>query len=314
MLRTTLRRLEVFVAAVEAGGFRACSDRLEISQAAVSHHMKQLEDELGYELFVRRRGATAGVTRQGAAAYHQAKELLDEACRLELAAGDVRRTPLRLNVHADAILDAIVAQRVTEHLTGSTALEVSLRQSYFEEMVEAYNTGRADIVYFYAHGPVAELESSLCWYEPVCICAREDHPLHRLGVVDPSVVTQYPFVAPPKASHFRRSVDRMFRHAGLGGYPIAFEVDHMRMAREAVVKGLAISAVITRYLDEDLSRYGVRKVPVRGLSLALQVRRAMGRELALNDSVARLTEYVDRAESDAPAAAPEARPARVAWS
>jgi len=39
MRRMTLRRLEVFVTVVEAGGVRACSDLLDISPAMVSHQV-----------------------------------------------------------------------------------------------------------------------------------------------------------------------------------------------------------------------------------------------------------------------------------
>src|SRR4051794_16004014 len=53
MSRTTLRRLEVFVGVVEAGGFRACADHLHISPAAVSHQVAQLEAVLGCRLFTR---------------------------------------------------------------------------------------------------------------------------------------------------------------------------------------------------------------------------------------------------------------------
>jgi DNA-binding transcriptional LysR family regulator len=305
MLRTTLRRLEVFVAAVEAGGFRACADRLEISQAAVSHHVKQLEDELGYVLFLRRRGAVAGLTEQGVGAYRQARDLLEEAHRLEIlktGAPGLRR----LSVQSDPVLDALLAKRITEYVGREAALSVSLRQSCFEEMVESFNSGEVDIVYFYSHGPVAEIESSLCWSEPVSICARQDHPVHEEAPSDLQALGRYPFVAPPRGSHFRRSVDRMLGRLGLAGYPIALEVDNASMAREAVINGLAISAVISRYLDEELFRFGVREVPLRDVSLSLQVRRAVRRELALDQDAARLTDYLDRGR--VPSYAPAARP------
>jgi DNA-binding transcriptional LysR family regulator len=293
MLRTTLRRLEVFVAAVEAGGFRACSDQLEISQAAVSHHVRQLEDELGYPLFVRRRGATAGVTEQGVTAYRQAKDLLEDAHRLEILTDNPPGPRRRLSVHSDPVIDFVLAKRITEYMAGAPRLDVSLRQSFFEEMVESFNSGHADVVYFFANGPVAELESSLCWHEPVSICAREDHPLHADGPAELEAVFRHPFVAPPKCSHFRRCVDRMFRRMGVHDYPIAFEANHMNLAREAVINGLAISAVFTRYLDDDLSRHGVREVSLQGTALSLQVRRATRREFAADQAVAHLAEQLD---------------------
>ena len=309
MLRATLRRLEVFVAAVESGGFRACSDRLEISQAAVSHHIKHLEDELGYELFVRRRGSVAGVTQRGVAAYRQAKDLLEDAGRLERLDGaapgrDGRR---RLRVQADSVLDALLAKRITAFLAGRWLFDVDLTQSHFEQMTESYSRGHADIIYFYAWGPVPEFDSTLCWHEPISICARHDHPLLRDGPVEIAALARHPFIAPPNGCHFRRSIDRMLGQAGLEGYPIAAELGHANMAREAVISGVAISAVITRYLDEELSRFGVRAVPLQGPRLTVEVRRAMRRELALDPQVQRLTDYLDRgpAASAPPADLPE---------
>lgn len=310
MLRTTLRRLEVFVAAVEAGGFRACSDRLEISQAAVSHHVKQLEDELGCRLFLRRRGAVAGLTEQGVSAYRQARDLLEEARQLEILKP---RHPAhrRLAVQSDPVLDAFLAKRITEYVGEERSLSVSLRQSCFEEMVESYRAGDVDIVYFYAHGPVAEIESTLCWSEPVAICASEDHPIHREAPSNLEALSRYPFVAPPKGCHFRRSVDRMLGRLGLASYPVAMEVDNASLAREAVINGLAISAVITRYLDEELCRFGVRQVSLNAAALSLQVRRAVRRELAVDQAVARLTDYLDRGRASVQAPARRPQPEHV---
>ncbi len=293
MLRTTLRRLEVFVTAVEAGGFRACADRLEISQAAVSHQIKQLETELGYPLFVRRRGVVAGVTKRGVGAYRQAKDLIKDANQLVAPDPAVGAVPQRLLVQADPVLDTHLARRIARYMGANAGMDVKLRQSCFEDMAEGFSTGEAEIAYFYSAGPVSELDSSLAWSEPVSICARGDHPLHDQGPVDLGDVCRYPFVAPPKGSHFRRSVDQLFRQRGVADYPIAFEAGHAHMAREAVINGLAISAAITRYLDEELSRYGVRRVALRQGDMALQVRRAVRRDLSLDTSVSRLTEFLE---------------------
>src|SRR5690349_17711855 len=108
--RTTLRRLEVFVAVVDAGGFRACSDRLDISPAAVSHQVSQLEEEIGCLLFVRRRGRLCGLTEQGTRAYREARDLLGHASTFANGMVDMKAQAVRrLSVFSDAILDAQLA-------------------------------------------------------------------------------------------------------------------------------------------------------------------------------------------------------------
>lgn len=55
----TIGQLDLFVALVEAGGFSAAGARLGISQSAVSHTVKSLEQALGTALFDRRQSPPA---------------------------------------------------------------------------------------------------------------------------------------------------------------------------------------------------------------------------------------------------------------
>lgn len=50
MFPATFRRLEVFIAVVEAGGFIAGANRLGISHPSISNHIKALEKQVGCRL------------------------------------------------------------------------------------------------------------------------------------------------------------------------------------------------------------------------------------------------------------------------
>jgi Bacterial regulatory helix-turn-helix protein, lysR family len=50
MFPSTFRRLEVFIAVVEAGGFIAGAKRLGISHPSISNHVKALERQVGCKL------------------------------------------------------------------------------------------------------------------------------------------------------------------------------------------------------------------------------------------------------------------------
>jgi DNA-binding transcriptional LysR family regulator len=293
--RTTLRRLEVFVAVVDAGGFRACSDRLDISPAAVSHQVSQLEEEIGCLLFVRRRGRLCGLTEQGTRAYREARDLLGHASTFENGMVDMRAQAVRrLSVFSDAILDAQLAKPIAAFASEHPSMDIALKRSYFEEIVQGLGNGHADMAYFYSAGRVNEIPSEFAWWEPICICARHDHPVFSKPSLKLSDLREYPFVAPPNGTHFRRSVDALLRRNGLEKYSIALETGHANIAREAVIGGFAISAVITRYLNEDLVRHGVRAVEVTECELALEVRRAIRSDLVLDSATAALTRRLDK--------------------
>jgi len=293
--RTTLRRLEVFVTVVDSGGFRACSDRLDISPAAVSHQVSQLEEEIGCMLFVRRRGKLCGLTEQGTRAYREARDLLGHAKAFANVMVDLKPAAVRrLSVFSDAILDAHLAKPIAAFASEHPTMDIALKRSYFEEMVQGIGSGHADMAYFYSSGRVNEIESEFAWWEPICICARHDHPVFSKRNLRLGDLREFPFVAPPNGCHFRRSVDALLRKHGLGGYNVALETGHANIAREAVIGGYAISAVISRYLNDDLARHGVRAVEIVESDLALEVRRAVRGDLVLDNTTAALTRRLEK--------------------
>ena len=48
-----LTALKAFEAAARSGSFRQAAEELSVSQSAISHQVKHLEEQLGVELFVR---------------------------------------------------------------------------------------------------------------------------------------------------------------------------------------------------------------------------------------------------------------------
>jgi len=75
----TFRQLEIFVEAAQDCNFRKTVDRLGISQPAISNHLQRLEGELGYPLFIRRRGSTPKLTPAGTAMLYEARSTLKSA-------------------------------------------------------------------------------------------------------------------------------------------------------------------------------------------------------------------------------------------
>ncbi|WP_342115613.1 LysR family transcriptional regulator [Pseudoduganella sp. OTU4001] len=82
----TFTQLEIFALVAELRGFTAAAMRLGVSQSAVSHAIKSLEQELGVQL-IERQGATADVTELGQRLLVRAREILGlaESMRQEVA-------------------------------------------------------------------------------------------------------------------------------------------------------------------------------------------------------------------------------------
>ena len=89
-MRTTLRHLELFVAACDAGGIGAAARQVHASQSTVSAAIQDLESQLGIDLLVRRPGGVAVPTPAGRRLLAEARSLLGHADELDRVALDLR--------------------------------------------------------------------------------------------------------------------------------------------------------------------------------------------------------------------------------
>src|SRR5580692_2203513 len=96
----TLRRLEVFVAVAECGGFAPAAKRLDISQPTVSAHMVALEAQTATALLQRNRGPKPTLTHAGTTFLGHARQLLSEAHAMDMDMADHRISARRQVVFA----------------------------------------------------------------------------------------------------------------------------------------------------------------------------------------------------------------------
>lgn len=89
--KTSLRGLRTFCAAADFCSFREAADRLFITASAVSHQIKNLEDEFGFRLFDRTPRAIA-LTVEGRALYDEVRPLIES---LDDVTARYRRTDAR---------------------------------------------------------------------------------------------------------------------------------------------------------------------------------------------------------------------------
>ena len=89
----TFGQLEIFVAVAELCGFTLAAQQLSISQSAVSHALKKLEDDLGVGL-IERHKSQAKLTVAGVRLLPRAREILGLSETIRQEAADIRGVQL----------------------------------------------------------------------------------------------------------------------------------------------------------------------------------------------------------------------------
>jgi DNA-binding transcriptional LysR family regulator len=248
-MTASFRRLEVFVAAVEAASFRECGDRLGVSHVAISNHIRSLEAQIGKRLFARARGGRAALTNEGSRIYQLARELLERAD--ELSGGNVlpRRTAcpqrqVRLGIHG--YLALILARPIARFIQDHPEIHLVVRTESYENIVDGLAAGALDLGYFFSLGDVVELQSKCVWTEPMGLYASPSHSLSQLETISPAALARHPLAALPPDPHLRQLVMSALREIGVIDPVIVFETENFTLAAEAVLIGIGFGCFFRR--------------------------------------------------------------------
>lgn len=200
-----LRQLRYFLAVVEDGGFRRASRTLYVAQPAVSRTLRQLEQELGVELF-NRSALGVELTDAGAEFVPLAEGILrsaDEA-RDVMKGHALRNELLRVGaspLSAGELTSPIVQRFRDQH----PEVEVSVGAVSFRDQTAALLDGSLDVAL--VRGPVVhpEIDVTPLATEPRALLVGRDHELsgeREVGVDDAIGAPTVPLDAPRDWSPF----------------------------------------------------------------------------------------------------------------
>ncbi len=188
------------------------------SQSGVSKHIKDLEDELGVELFVRRGKRFLGLTAPGEELVAIANRILLDARNMkQIAEHFSQRDEGRLNVvttHTQAryALPAIVARFKQEF----PKVHLVLHQAGPAEIVQMLQNGEADIgIATEALENVEQLTSFPYYQWRHAVIVPRDHPLEKAQPLTLEAIAEHPIITYHEGMTGRTLVDQAFEKAGI---------------------------------------------------------------------------------------------------
>ncbi|HEY5413063.1 MAG TPA: LysR family transcriptional regulator [Caulobacteraceae bacterium] len=274
MAGLTFRQLEVFVSAVEAGSFRACAERLSISQMAVSEHVRALERQIGYALLDRRRGATSKPTEAGLLAYRHAKQILAEIDDLLSVARPAAPGPARLRIAAHGYIAESLSGRLAQFGATHPDVGLELERRSFESVVSGLADNEIDIGFFLSRGPVAELGSVVAWREDLALYVGRGHPLAGRASVAPADLQGFPFVQLPAKSHLRLQVDSALEALGVRHWRAGLTSDDLATIVEHLSGSASFACLFARGADQLALEGKLARLPLAVAIPPLEVRHA----------------------------------------
>jgi DNA-binding transcriptional LysR family regulator len=228
--------LRSFAAIVDSGSMLRATERVFVTQSALSLQMKRLEEIVQVQLF-RRDGRRLGLTPAGTALLDYTREMLAVNDRAVAAlTGDTLNGPARIGFvqdFAETLLGGVLA-RFAE-LNPDTQLQVRVGGS--AELLQLLADDRMDVVLCMGpeHDPAGVQTAPMQWLGGQDLAARDPVPL---------AVLELP-------CRFRDASIAALEAAGRP-YRIALETPSLSALRAAVNSGLGVTCRTTLFMDQPI--------------------------------------------------------------
>ena len=250
-----LRQLQTFISLIDNDfNVSRTAETLFLVQSAVSQQIKRLEQELGFELFMRKGKRLTGLTPPGLEVEGQVRAALKAVKNITLIAEDRRSSSqgvLRIGcTHTQAryILPPVI------HLFNQAypEIEFQIHQGTPQQLVE---WASHDIVDFSICteelGQSRELDSIACYQWNRCLITRRDHPLQQADSIGLSDICSYPIITYVVGFTGRQTFNDTFASAGLKPNTVLSAAD-TDIIKAYVLDGLGIGVIARMPYDEKL--------------------------------------------------------------
>jgi DNA-binding transcriptional LysR family regulator len=205
-----LRQLEYFVAVAEERNFTRAAERVHISQSGVSAQIRQLERELGAELFDRS-ARTATLTVAGKAALEHARASLAAAEAVGQAVGDVTdliRGTVAVGMVTGCTITPLFDALAAFHLA-HPGVEISLLEDNSERLVDGVREGTIDLALVGTATATPDgLDALTIVSERLVAVVPVGHPLTKQRRVTLRDLADHPLVCMPPGTGLRTVFDQ----------------------------------------------------------------------------------------------------------
>ena len=264
-----LRSLNIFIEVAELGSFTRAGEKLGYSQPTISFQIKQLEKEMGTQLFDRI-GHTVTLTDTGRDVLNYAQQIC-RSCQEMLLSSTGHREPagiLRLGM-ADSLCQPLIASQFGRFRQTYPKVSLYVTTTDTTALLDKLDHNEVDMLctmddHVYDTNYVIADEEEI----GVHFVASPAHPLAGLNRVEIRQLLEEPFLLTEKGMSYRRLMDEQLARSSLEIRPV-LETGQADVICTLVGQNMGLS-FLPDYVTEDMVRQGrLTRLNVPGLHVVV---------------------------------------------
>lgn len=248
-----IKQLKALIAIAEENTFTAGAKKVHITQAAISMQIRQLEEELGMQLFTRTPRCVL-ITEAGEYLLKRARRIIREhdsaiAEIAEIAGAEYGR--LRIG-SASALFATTQLPQILEKLKKTfPGSEVSVSSGTSQKLVEKIMQGEIDTAFVSLPIENSNVRTELLFTDEIVAIAHPNHPLAHEKSVDAETLAGENLILGEKGGNTRRLIDNFFEQANVKPH-IVMELSRQEAINKMVENEMGVGIAGAKNVRADI--------------------------------------------------------------
>ncbi len=262
-------RIITLLTVCEQGSFTAAAEALSLTQPAVSHHIRQLEEEWGIRIFHRKRGSLLP-TESGKIAIKYARRAaaLSDNFRRELTAASRSMTSLRVGITQTAE-SGLAAQILAKYSAEHEGVNIMIVTETINNLYAMLTDFRIDLAIVEGRVNDPNIRSVMLDTDYLVCVMSNNNPLAKRSMVTLKELEKERMILRLPESNTRNLFVSNLEILGLNieDFNVMLEVDNIATIKDLIRKDMGISILARSACMDELRKGKLTALPIENLSM-----------------------------------------------
>ena len=277
---------------VETGNYTQASKALNLTQPAVSQHIRALEDELGVRIF-ERVGNKLSLTKEGGIVVSYAKRMhaIDMNLKNELQGRRIGITTLNIGI-THTMESNVIAEVLAKFASMKEGIKVVLTAETQDRLVEKVRSYELDFAILDGKIHVPELEYLMMDTDRLMLIVAPEHHLAGHKKVTIGEIKHENLILRPGGSGTRDLFAASLESLGMSieEFNVILEVDNIATIKDLIRHGYGVSILAESACMDELGKGKIAALPIENLSMERQMNIVYTKEFRYKDMLDEIVE------------------------
>lgn len=280
-------KLDTLLLVAEKRNFTRAAQVLSLTQPAVSHHISQLEQELGVRLFVRGNGDLM-LTPEGETVlrYVRRMKALEKKMAEELQEAGRRLTRLRIGITHTAE-SSIVAEVLARYTNENPGISITIVTDNINNLYDMLENFELDLAVVEGRSTRPELSALMLDTDYLVCVLANTHPLSHSSMITLDEIRQEKLILRLPNSETRVRFESALAAIGesIADFQVILEVDNVATIKDLIRKNLGISILARSACMDELRKGKLTALPIENLSMTRETNLVYHRDFAHKETL-----------------------------